>query len=94
LEVPRDVRAGEHAALRFSAVDARGVPIENADVRVTAYRPSDASADFVAPLAAGAPGQYQADVVLPLPGVWDLNVTVQRGDERFVTTQRIAVLAP
>ena len=94
LEVPRDVRVDENVVVRFSAVDLRGVPIQNAEVRMIAYRPSDANADLLAQLAPVAPGQYQTDVSLPLPGVWDLNVTVQRGEDHFETTQRIAVQRP
>ena len=94
LEVPRSVRVAQADVYRFSAVDARGLPIRDAQVKLLAYRPSDAAADFVSQLEQIGPGLYQARISFPLPGAWDLNVKVRHGDDDYETSHRIAVKAP
>lgn len=91
LSTPENLVATRPGVFRFSAVDARGLPIMDADVRLLAYRPSDANADFSQPLHQVAPGQYQNKIQLPLPGVWDINVSVQSGADNYETIQRVTV---
>jgi nitrogen fixation protein FixH len=91
LEVPQSVMLHQPGTYRFSAVDARGLPIKDADVNLVAYRPSNADADFTTPLQAVAPGLYQASLSFPLPGVWDLNIKVQRGDDHYEMVKRLSV---
>jgi nitrogen fixation protein FixH len=91
LEIPEAITLNKADTYRFSAVDSRGLPINNADVKLVAYRPSDADADFTTTLQPVAPGLYQASLSFPLPGVWDLNVKVQRGDDRLEMIQRLSV---
>ncbi|MGD8569507.1 MAG: FixH family protein [Gammaproteobacteria bacterium] len=91
LEIPDAVVLNTPDTYRFSAVDSKGVPINDADVQLVAYRPSDANADFTATLHAVAPGLYQASLTFPLPGVWDLNVKVQRGADHYEMAQRLSV---
>jgi len=91
LEIPEAVTLNTPDTYRFSAVDSRGLPVRDADVQVVAYRPSDADADFTTTLQPIAPGLYQASLSFPLPGVWDLNVKVQRGDDRLELVQRLSV---
>lgn len=94
LEIPERVLADSPATYRFSAVDARGIPITDADVQLTAYRPSDAGADVVTRLTSPAPGLYQAEIKLPLPGIWDLNIQVRHGEDVFQQSRRISAHAP
>ncbi|WP_455219289.1 FixH family protein [Kaarinaea lacus] len=91
LEIPEAVTLNTVDTYRFSAVDSRGLPIRDADVQVVAYRPSDAGADFTTTLEPIAPGLYQASLSFPLPGIWDLNIKVQRGDDRLEMVQRLSV---
>jgi len=91
LEIPETVALNQTDTYRFIATDARGLPISNADVKIIAYRPSDASADFTTILQPTGPGLYQAALSFPLPGVWDLNVKVQRGEDRLEMVQRLFV---
>lgn len=91
LEIPETVQLNIPGTYRFSAVDSRGLPIRDADVQIVAYRPSDASADFKTTLQAVAPGLYQGSLSFPLPGVWDLNVNVQHGEDRLEMVQRLSV---
>lgn len=90
LAVPEKIFVTQPDTYRFSAVDARGIPIMDANVQLTAYRPSDADADFVVPLNQVAPGQYQATINLPLPGIWDLKIQVLNGEEHFEMTRRVS----
>ncbi len=91
LEVPEIITLNSANTYRFSAVDSRGVPIRDAEVKLTAYRPSSANADFTTALQQIAPGLYQANVSFPLPGIWDLNVKVVHGEDHFEVAQRLSV---
>ncbi len=94
LALPAQIITQQPDTFRFSAVDARGLPIMDADVSVVAYRPSDADADFKVRLNQAAPGQYQALIAFPLPGIWDLNITVKDGENTFTMTHRISAQLP
>jgi len=94
LEIPERILAHSPGTYRFAAVDARGISITDADVQLTAYRPSDAGADFITRLEPLAPGLYQAVIDLPLPGVWDLNIHVSHGEDVYQQSHRITVHAP
>jgi len=91
LEIPEVISLHTPDNYRFSAADSRGLPIRDADVQVVAYRPSDANADFTTTLQPIAPGLYQASLSFPLPGIWDLNIKVQHGDDRLEMVQRLSV---
>lgn len=91
LEVPDAISLNTPGTYRFSAVDSRGLPIRNADVKIIAYRPSDATADFTTTLKSIGPGLYQASLSFPLPGVWDLNIKIQRGEDKMEMVQRLSV---
>ena len=91
LEIPEAITLNTPDTYRFSAVDSRGLPVRDADVKVVAYRPSDADADFTTTLQPIAPGLYQASLSFPLPGIWDLNIKVQRGGDRLELVQRLSV---
>ncbi len=89
LETPEKIITGVPDTYRFSAVDLHGLPVKNADVTLVAYRPSNARADFTIRLQQIAPGLYQEKISLPLAGTWDLNIKVQRGNERYQLSHRI-----
>ncbi len=91
LELPETITTNTADVYRFSATDSRGLPVNNADIKFIAYRPSDASADFITMLEPVGPGLYQASLSFPLPGVWDLNVKVQHGEDRLEMVQRLSV---
>jgi len=91
LEIPEIITLNTADRFRLSAVDARGLPIRDADIKIIAYRPSNAGADFTTALHAIAPGLYEASLSFPLPGVWDLNVKVQHGEDRLELVQRLSV---
>jgi nitrogen fixation protein FixH len=92
LEIPETIVQNSPDEYRFSAVDARGLPIRDANASLLAYRPADANADFVTALQEIAPGLYQAGIGFPLPGAWDLQIKVQRGEDTFEMSHRVSVL--
>lgn len=94
LEIPQRITINTPGTYRFSAVDSRGVSIMDADVKFIIYRPSDANADFVKPVEQIAPGLYQTQLEFSLPGVWDINLKVTRGEDVYHQSRRISVLAP
>jgi len=91
LDMNREVFIGQENAIRFTAVDSRGLPIQTANVQLVAYRPSDADEDIVAPMQEIAPGMFQSLVTFPLKGIWDINVKVQQGNDKFELSRRISV---
>lgn len=94
LEIPKQITLNTPDTYRFSAVDSRGVSIMDADVKLIAYRPSDANADFVKPVEQIAPGLYQTQLEFPLPGIWDINLKVTHGKDVYHQSRRISVLTP
>ncbi len=92
LDVPEKLVLGQAQTLRFNVVDRRGLAVDDLDVEMQAYRPSDADADFRLTMRAFAPGQYQARAVFPLKGVWDVKLKVSQAGESYdLITQRIFV---
>ncbi len=60
-------------------------------ITLNAYRPSDASADFMQSMENLAPGRFVTSITFPLKGVWDINVVVNAGDDSLNMTRRINV---
>lgn len=77
--------------ITFSAVDVRGLPIDNAELTLVSFRPSDEDADFTTTMNEYAPGLYDAELNFSLKGIWDLNLTMTRGEDSYQLTQRIYV---
>jgi len=91
LEVPEHVVVTKPAQFGFTVVDNHGLPLTDADVSVTAYRPSDAAADFTVVMGHIASGRYQAEMNFPLKGTWDLIIKLKRGEDSLELTRRISV---
>ncbi|VAX07923.1 hypothetical protein MNBD_GAMMA25-1155 [hydrothermal vent metagenome] len=92
LDVPAELVLEQTHTLRFNVVDKLGLAVNDLDVEVLAYRPSDANADFKLKLESFAPGQYQAQAVFPLKGVWELKLKASQAAESFdLIEQRISV---
>jgi len=91
LDMTREVFIGKENAIRFTAVDHRGLPIDKADVQLVAYRPSDADEDIITPMNEIAPGLFEAVITFPLKGIWDVNIKLQQGSNKFELAKRISV---
>ena len=94
VQVPSRTVVHEPATYGFVAADSGGTPLEADEVVLFAYRPSDAGADFSVPMAMEAKGRYRAEVVFPLKGVWDIVVSVRRGEDEQNVPQRVTVVEP
>lgn len=91
LQSPEQVFAAEAANYSVNIVDNSGMPLRDAEVTLHAYRPSDASADITTRMERVTNGVYQSRLNLPLKGLWDLKVMVQRGDDQLEIARRIVV---
>ncbi len=88
LDMPEEDRRGTGAVYRFSAVDRVGVPVDNLEVRIDTYRPSDVNADFSVQMERYAPGMYQSELKFPLKGHWEITLSVKQGEENHVLIKR------
>lgn len=93
LDAPERIVAAIPDTYRFAVVDKQGLPLRNAAVKLVAYRPSDAHADFAVPMNEITYGEFQADIAFPLKGVWDINIEVAHPDGQHGFTQRVSVAA-
>lgn len=89
--LPEDIVLSKPTNITFSAVDARGLPVDNADLTIVSFRPSDKNADFTTKMNEFAPGLYDAELTFTLKGTWDLNLTMIRGEDSYDLSQRIFV---
>ena len=89
--VPEPLVANEPAVFRFMVVDKAGVPVTSEEVRLFAYRPSDARRDFSVAMTQEAPGRYRAETAFPLKGVWDVLVGIQGEEDEYHAARRIHV---
>lgn len=86
-----DARGDRRAVLDLVMADGHGSLIDAAVVNAQIRRPTLAAADFEVALPYVRAGHYRAEVVFPLPGIWDVHVTAtdQRGTYRL--TRRVFV---
>ncbi len=75
-------KAGEAATFRVEVSDRESAPIEGAAVQVSFLRPSDRRRDASYALQETAPGVYEHEITLPLPGIWNVVIEVVQGDLR------------
>jgi len=77
---------------RLTMVDKAGLPLTAANVKIMAYRPSDASADFTVKLAEIDAGIYEGHITYPLKGIWEITTVVVRGDDKYDFTRRASIV--
>jgi nitrogen fixation protein FixH len=77
--------------VRLIVQDKSGVAVAHGKVTLTAYRPSDANADFTIQLAEGSAGEYAGTISFPLKGNWELTFRIERGEDVFDVTRKIQV---
>jgi len=89
VRVPDRYGVGEN---RFSAaVATAGGPLRDAQVILTAMRPSGTAQDRRYVLREEAPGRYEASVAFPSPGQWMLSLAVDAGPFRARRLWTVAV---
>ena len=77
---------------RLNVVDKVGQPLTAAAIKLNAYRPSDASADFETILSEVGAGIYEGYVTYPLKGIWDITVNITREEDRYDFTRRASIV--
>lgn len=94
INMPKRLIAGNDIPIQYTVVSKAGVPVEPDSVVFYAYRPSNQSYDFNAPMKLEAKGLYSAKVKFKLKGYWDILVSAKQGDDEYNVGQRIDIVAP
>ncbi len=82
----------EASMVKLIVTDQYSQVISGGHAELTAYRPSDAKADVLKQLnEVGQSGVYQAEITLPIQGVWDMNLLFSVGDDKHMLNQRITI---
>ncbi len=90
LNFPDPWQVSQEALVSVIVKDKYGSPISGGTAEITAYRPSDASADKTVKLEeTNNKGVYQAILQLPLKGAWDINLLFRKGDAKHMLNERI-----
>ena len=63
--------------------------IKGANIKLTFFRPTKSGFDQSLTLTEIKPGEYQSDISLPLSGLWDVIINIQRGNDQWQNKQRI-----
>ena len=77
---------------RLSVVDKAGLPLTTANVKLMAYRPSDASADFEITLSEVKTGIYEGYMTYKLKGIWEITAVILHGENKYNFTRRASIL--
>lgn len=91
LLLPDAMQANSPATCRLYVMDQQGKPVNAGNVRISAYRPNDATYDFSLELNSVDAGTFAAPISFPLPGYWDLIARIDADGQRFDTAKRIFV---
>jgi nitrogen fixation protein FixH len=75
--------------LEVAARMASGEPLPAASASIELVRPAERRAPLPAALVAREPGRWIATLDLPAYGVWDVDVVVSSGGDRYATTRRM-----
>ncbi|MDX8388063.1 MAG: FixH family protein [Ghiorsea sp.] len=92
LNMPKEWEVNQTTSIGLTVTDSAGKPLSGGIAEVTAYRPSDAKADVIKQLVeTKETGIYQAEITLPLPGVWDINLLFTMDDQKHMLNKRISI---
>lgn len=80
---------GRHGMVALAVTDRDGAALTGATVAARFLRPTRAGTDFDARLAEVGAGRYQVAVDLPLRGVWDVRLTITRGEATHHANRRL-----
>jgi len=75
----------------FEVTDRAGAPVTGLTIDLRVWRPVEAAPDIRIRLEEQHPGQYGAELALPLPGQWQLDLTARGSAEEYVIGRRIVV---
>ncbi len=74
--IPGVVQVATPVLVNFTVKDAAAKPVNRDKVTFYVYRPSDAKQDFSVPMQRIDDGLYEARMSFPLPGSWDVLVSI------------------
>lgn len=74
--------------------DRTASPLTGAKVTLKLYRPTLAGYDQLVPMQETERGRFEAIVNLPLDGLWDATIAIEKGHDRYDHRERIRVEAP
>ena len=80
---------GQTAIIAFRLNDAQGKQLDGAEVLATYVRSTQAGHDVQIQLKSETPGIYKGEAELPLPGVWELHISVTKDGHHFQTMKTI-----
>ncbi len=79
------------ARLVVSLLDKNGGALSGVDVLSNFIRPTHEGHDFELPLQSLGGGRYAAEFAFPMAGQWDVRVTANRGEDRFLMQDRVVL---
>ena len=91
LMLPSEARVNQTQQYQAVITGKHSAGISLDSVRLYAYRPSDAKADFSVEMQRSGNGSYTADVAFALPGTWDIIVEAKQGENEYAFTRRIRI---
>ncbi|MDH5188447.1 MAG: FixH family protein [Rhodospirillaceae bacterium] len=77
--------------LMVNFTNADGSPLDGLTVVANLYRPSQDDVDYSVDLLPVSDGVYQTKLQLPLPGLWEVHLSANRGSDTFRLRRRIQV---
>jgi nitrogen fixation protein FixH len=84
-------QGGAHGFLALTVEDGNGNGIGRAEAHALFHRPTHEGHDFLVRLEAMPGGGFGAPVELPLEGMWDVRVQIDRGEVSYRFAERIFV---
>ena len=92
-DFPSTPVVNKNEVYRFNLVDSNSIPVSQAQVTATLYRPSDSKSDFSIVMNEVVTGVYAAEIRFPLKGQWELIVSVKRSADEYNFSRRVSVTA-
>jgi nitrogen fixation protein FixH len=92
LHIDEKLHINQPSTISLTVTDKYSQPISSGHAELTAYRPSDAKADVILTLVeSNKPGTYQADITLPIQGIWDMNLLFAKDEEKHMLNKRVVI---
>jgi len=77
--------------IQLNMTDRSGVPVSGLAIELRAWRPVGVAPDLRTRLLENGPGQYTAQLTLPLTGQWQLDLVAKKDGDEYVLGRRIIV---
>jgi nitrogen fixation protein FixH len=92
LQIDDATQANQPSLITLVVTDKYSQPVSHGHAELRAYRPSDAKADVLLKLEeTSKKGVYQAEITLPTPGIWDMNLLFARDEDKHMLNQRVVI---